>query len=488
MLLLLAACTGAPADDADTSDDSGADTAEDTDSVDDTGDTDARVGSVADASASVAGDEGFAVGNVMVFAGDDDGDGRDEIVVGASFLGRTCLWRGAAATGALAYDALETCWTPETNRDYAGTAIDAGRDVTGDGVPDLLVGAIANDEGAQEAGKAYVVAGPYAGGALADAELQLLGEAALDYAGTTVALLGDIDGDGEGDLLVGAPAHTSGGSGAGRAYIVRGPREPGTWELADSWATVTGEGPFELLHGAPAAGDGVGSVACAAGDVNGDGLDDVLLGVNGNELGGNDAGAAAIFYGPVGEGDHPLAEADQLWIGEEALQYVGDAVSAAGDLDGDGLDDVLVSGATNGPGTVWVLATPGVSGTVAISAATVRFEGETLGDLAGSANAGAGDTNGDGWRDVVLGAYGRDVAGLEAGAAYVAIGPFPAGVYALADAHRAWFGRGQADQAGRAVAGGGDANGDGRADVLVGAPYADIGGAYGGEVYLFFGE
>jgi hypothetical protein len=488
MLLILLACTGAPANDAPKPDDTG-DTGPDT-APDDTG-AGPVVGSVADADAILYGASSDAVGNAVAFAGDDDGDGYDAVVVGAAFPGRTCLWRGPLAPGSHDFAALETCWAPEGARDYAGQAVDGGRDVTGDGVPDLLVGAIANGEVGPLAGKVYVIAGPYVGGSLADAELQLLGESDSDYAGTAVVLLGDIDGDGGGDLLVGAPSNDAGGSGAGRAYLVRGPMEPGTWSVGDAWATFTGEGPSALRHGAPAAGDGVGSVACAAGDMNGDGLADLVLGANGNELGGNDAGVAAIFFGPVGEGDHPLQDADQLWIGEVPLQFVGDAVAAAGDLDGDGLADVLVSGEMEGPGTVWVVSGPGLSGTNPIGAATMRFEGEAILNFAGAATAGAGDTDGDGWSDVLIGAYGRDRSAMdgeeEAGAAYLLRGPFAPGVFDLRDADQAWHGHAPGDEAGRAVAGGGDLDGDGRGDVVVAAPYSDSGGAFGGEVYAFFG-
>ncbi len=490
MLLLLLACTGTPADDKPGPDESADTAAVDTGDTGDTGE-EPGVGSVEEANAIISGAAAYAVGNAVAFAGDDDGDGHDAALIGASFLGRTCLFRGPIAPGGAALEDADACWLPENDRDYAGQALDGGRDVTGDGVPDFIVGAIANDELGPEAGKAYVVAGPYTGGALADAPLHLLGESKSDYAGTSVALLGDVDGDGGGDLLVGAPANEGGGSGAGRVYLLRGPMEPGTWGLGEAWATITGEGPM-LLHGAPAEGDGVGSVACAAGDVDGDGLADVLLGANGNELGGNDAGAAAIFLGPVGEGDHALAEADRLWIGDAPLQYVGDAVAAAGDLDGDGLDDVLVSGDTNGPGTVWVVAgsDAGAGGATSIGATAIRFEGENVGDLAGAAAAGAGDTDGDGWRDLVVGAYGRDVGDdADVGAAYLVRGPFAPGVNSLGSAARAWYGRGPSDNAGRAVAGGGDLDGDALGDLLVGAPYADTqgdaGGAFGGEVYLF---
>jgi hypothetical protein len=490
VLLFLLACDGGPdtpdpKDDTGTVGDSG-----DTGTPDDTGAAPSTA--LGDAYATVHGSESYAVGNAVAFAGDDDGEGRDAAVIAASFYGSVCLVRGPPAPGPTHFDATDLCWTPEVDRDYAGTALDGGRDVTGDGVPDVLVGAIANDEVGPEAGKAYVLAGPHLGGSLADATAHLLGESKGDYAGTTTVLLGDIDGDGQGDLLVGAPSNEGGGSGAGRAYLFRGPVSAGTWGLGQAWATITGEGPAAELageppHGAPAAGDGVGSVACAAGDFDGDGLADLFLGANGNELGGSDAGAGALFLGPLGEGDHALADADQLWIGASDLQYVGDQAAGPGDLDNDGLTDLMLSGDTNGAGTIWLIHGPGVAGTTRVDALPTRLEGEAVGDLAGAYMAPAGDVDGDGWRDMLISAYANDAAGEDAGAVYLVRGPVSEGVTPLSDAAWAWRGRDQADQAGRAVAGGGDLDGDARPDVLVGAPYADHDGAYAGEAYLLLG-
>ena len=491
LVSLLAGCAGnGDAPKPDTADD----TADTVDS-DDTGDTAVAPTdvSLADAPASLYGAESYAVGNALAFAGDDDGDGYDAAVVAASFLGTTCLVRGPVPAGPRLYDEADLCWLPEATRDYAGAAVAGGRDVTGDGVPDVLLGAIANDEIGPEGGKAYVLAGPHVGGTLADAWGQFVGEAKGDYAGTSVALLGDVDGDGAGDLLVGAPANDAGGSGGGRVYIVRGPVDDGVFALGESWTVITGEGPAFAdaaappPHGAPAAGDGVGSVAVGAGDINGDGLADVLLGANGNELGGADAGAAAVFLGPVGQGARRLDEADQLWIGASASQYVGDQAAGPGDLDGDGLDDLLVSSDTNFEGYTWVIPGPGVAGTSPIADAPTRLVGEVVGDLAGAALAGAGDTDGDGHRDVLVGAYANGAAGDDAGAVYLVRGPFVPGVVALGGADRVWRGRGPVDQAGRALDGGGDLDADGLADVLIGAPYADFGAPYGGEVYFLFG-
>lgn len=466
-MLLLLACTGVKAPDSGDRLDTGAPPS---------------VRTLADADAIVYGAESDAAGNAVTFGGDDDGDGKDTLVVAASFLGQVCALR--APSGEVPIATAEVCWTPETSRDYAGTSVEGGQDATGDGVPDLLIGAIANDEVGPEAGKVYLLPGPYTSGAMGDAPVQLTGEAKGDYFGTSLAFLGDVDGDGAADLAIGAPANITGGAGGGRAYVYRGPLAVGTSGADTAWATITGIGTTKaVFHGAPAAGDGVGSVLAGPGDVDGDGLADLWIGANGNEEGGNDAGLAALFLGPIGEGDHALADADLRWIGESDQQFVGDSVAGPGDLDGDGRADLVTTSDTNASGTTWVFfgGAIGTSGT--ISDADLRIDGELTGDLAGAAVKGAGDTDGDGSLDLLIGAYGRDLSGSESGAAYVVPGPFAAGTLSLADIEP-WAGRTGADEAGRAVAGGGDMDGDGRTDVLIGAPFADSYAIYGGEAYL----
>ena len=151
-----------------------------------------------------------------------------------------------------------------------------------------------------------------------------------DHSGYISGLGGDVDGDGYDDVFIGAPQNDFGGSNAGAAYLLYGPVEAGAG-LVDAEATIVGE----------AVEDWAGYSISHAGDLNGDGSGDVLIGAYGNDAGGSNAGAAYILCGPV-FGAVDLATADAKLVGEEAEDYAGINVSSAGDVDADGYDDVLV--------------------------------------------------------------------------------------------------------------------------------------------------
>ncbi|MDP2316282.1 MAG: FG-GAP-like repeat-containing protein [Pseudomonadota bacterium] len=362
----------------------------------------------------------------------------------------------------------------------------------GDGAGDLLVGAIGESTQGASAGAVYLLAEPTIGGArlLTEARTTLFGEDEGDYAGSGVAFVGDVDGDGAADLLVGASSNAAFGAGGGRLYLLRGPIPTGDVLLSDAGTTISGIGVegSPPPHGAPVQGDGVGVAFDGVGDFDGDGLEDLAVGANGSDRRGLDAGAFAIFLGPVADGSLTVDDADQLYLSDSDYQYAGDSVAAAGDLDGDGLADVLVGGNSEGPGTTWILAGPGVPGTSTLSDVPTSLEGEADFDYAGAFTARGGDLDGDGWADVIVGAYGSDTVAPDAGTVYLAFGPFGEGAHALADIARRWVGEQDGDSAGRAVAGGVDADGDGLDDVLIGAPYGDAGGDFGGQAYLVLSE
>ncbi|MDP2308965.1 MAG: integrin alpha [Pseudomonadota bacterium] len=478
-LCVLAGCAGSGdgKDSGETADTGATDTDTDTG-----GDTDTRPGrdlSLGAAYATIVGSESSATGTTVSMT-------PGAAVVSAPFGGTACSFALPLAAGAHALDA-GACLVQEADLDYPGWALDATGDANGDGVSDLLLGAVGSDELGPDAGKAYLVYGPLpaAAGSLATAPVSWLGEARLDYAGSAVAF-SDVDGDGDSDVLVGAQANAAGGVGGGRVYLFRAPVEGGAYGLGEAAVTITGLGPAPEAppHGAPSVGDGAGSVLAGAGDFDGDGMEDVLIGANGADDLAFDGGAAALFLGPIADGDHALREADRLWVGGTEGLYVGDSVARAGDVDGDGYGDVILGGDSQGPGTVWLVHGPGTVGTLDIESAETSFVGEVAGNLAGAYTAPAGDVDGDGWADLLIGAYGVDLSDYNEGAAYLVRGPFAAGTILLADSVTRWVGPGDGAVAGSAVAGGADVDGDGLPDLLVGARYSSTGGDFAGEAYL----
>jgi hypothetical protein len=297
-------------------------------------------------------------------------------------------------------------------------------------------------------------------------QLAPAGAAAGDDLGWSVAGARDVNGDGYADFIVGAPYNDVGGTNAGRAYIYYG--GPG----ADAVPDV-------VLTGA-AATDQFGISVAGAGDVNGDGYADVIVGAHQNDAGGTDAGRAYVYFG----GPSMDATADVTLTGAAASDYFGGAVAGAGDANGDGYADVIVGARTNdGGGTDAGRAYVYLGGPSMDATADVVLTGAAASDYFGVAVAGAGDVNGDGYADVIAGARANDGGGTDAGRAYVYYGG--SSMDAVADV--ILTGEAAGDNFGGAVAGAGDVSGDGYADVIVGARLNDAGGTDAGRAYVFLG-
>ena len=298
-----------------------------------------------------------------------------------------------------------------------------------------------------------------------DCAVKLTGEITNDRAGSSVASAGDVNGDGYDDILVGAPNNTPrlADKDHGSAYLVLGSSTGiSDMSLASADAKLTGE----PLHGQ------AGTSVSTAGDTNGDGYDDILIGAPG-------VAAYLVLGSSTGISDMSLSSADAILTGGYTL------VSDAGDVNNDGYDDILIE--TDGVYLVLGSST-GISD-MNLSSADATLAGEHADDWAGSSFSAAGDANGDGYDDVLVGAPYEKTGGLDAGAAYLVLSS-SSGIsdMSLSGADAKLTGEFAGDHAGDSVASAGDVNNDGYADILVGAWAADTGGTRAGAAYLVLGS
>jgi len=422
-------------------------------------------------------------GASVSLGGDVDGDGLDDALVGASRHDADGLSKGAAylmagdVVGEVSASEAMAIYIGEADHDRAGSAVAIVGDTNGDGFDDFVVGAFAEDAGGTEAGAAYLILGPASGEmSLGDADAKFIGEVGDDRAGLVVAAAGDTDGDGNADFYVGAPGYDGGSAEVGASYLLRGPIS------ADSDLSFAA-----VRYIGTESGEGAGAALANAGDFDGDGLDDALIGAPNATEGGSYVGAVYLVLGQVGTGTIGLDQADVRWHGINGGDQAGYSVSTAGDQNDDGFADILIGapgndsgGAGSGAafivfgGTSFLCDDGELCSSMPLADADATLIGERGDDFAGGAVDGGGDVNGDLIPDVVIGSRTEDATDSDAGAAYVMFGPL-SGTTDLSESMAKILGAGAGDWTGAAVSMSGDLNGDGFSDVLIGAPQLDAG-------------
>lgn len=400
-------------------------------------------GDVSLAGQALVGPEGSQTGGSLAGVGDTDGDGLDEVLIGADELGVAYLLSGPQSPGPIA--PVATLTGPAG----AGRSVAGAGDVDGDGYADVLIG------GGSEEGDAWLAYGPLTGTVtLLDGWRGRSG----DGSGLTVAGPGDLTGDGRGDLLVAAPRSARG---AGTIWLLPADAGPGSFTDAAA-ATLTGATPQGFA----------GYAMDSAGDFDGDGHRDLIVGAWGAD---GFTGEVALVLGPL-TADRSLADADLRLAGVTAWDLAGFSVAGAGDVTGDGRDDVIVGaygvdGADYSVGAAYVLAGGRMRGRT-LDAAVARLVGVTGSDNTGWSVAGAGDVNGDGVPDLLVGATGLDAGVGEGGGGWLFYGPVT-GSQTVREAGVRILGESTNSGTGHALDGAGDTDGDGMADVLIGAPGSD---------------
>jgi hypothetical protein len=429
-------------------------------------------------------------------AGDVNGDGYADVIVGAwlqnagaSDSGNIFVYHGGAQ-GIVDGNPATAAAQLESNQGGAdfGISVAGAGDVNADGFGDVIVGAPFYDSGA-DGGAAFVFHGGPSGilgGGPGTAASELESDQADAEFGERVAGAGDVNGDGYADVIVGARFYDAGQTNEGAAFVFLG----GASGVASASAAAAAT-QIEGNQNAARLGHGVAS----AGDVNGDGYADVIVGASNYDSGVN-GGAAFVFQGgPSGIADGSPASASAQLVSDQAGSMLGLGVAGAGDVNGDGYADVIVGGphydAGDGPfeGAAFVFY-GGASGIADgdPSSAGAQLESNQGGSWFGFSVDGAGDVNGDGYGDVIVGAFLYAAGEANEGAAFVFLG----GVGGIADGNPATANaRLESNLPGGElgiVAGAGDVNGDGYADVIVGAPAYANGEVAEGSAFVFPGS
>ncbi|MDZ8082582.1 MAG: hypothetical protein RMX35_26395 [Nostoc sp. DcaGUA01] len=467
-------------------------------------------------------------GSSVSDAGDVNGDGFDDLIIGASGAdpngsqsGQSYVVFGKSTgfSSSLNLSDLNGANGFAINGiavdDNSGNSVSGAGDVNGDGFDDLIIGASGADPNGSQSGQSYVVFGKSTGFSsslnLSDLNgangFAINGIAADDISGLSVSGAGDVNHDGFDDLIIGAPYADNF---SGQSYVVFG-KSTG-FSPSINLSTLNGINGF-AINGINEVGDISGGSVSDAGDINGDGIDDLIIGASNASPNGFSSGQSYVVFGKTTAFSASLNLSTLNGTngfainGIKAGDFSGSPVSSAGDINGDGIDDLIIGaisfkndGTTFASGQSYVVfgKSTGFSASLNLSDlnGTNGFTINGIGadDFIYFSVSGAGDVNGDGFDDLIIGTVKNiDPNGIRSGQSFLVFGKgtgFSPSIN-LSDLNGtngfAINGIMPFDNSGKSVSAAGDVNNDGFDDLIIGAPGAESNGSQSGQSYVLFG-
>jgi hypothetical protein len=437
-----------------------------------------------------------STGLYVAGAGDVNNDGFDDFLIGApdAPTGKAYLFFGQSLHSDIDLSQADIIFSGKQENDQCSVVSSAG-DINGDGFADVLLSAKYADTNGDDSGESYLILGREQNSKLnsglrgtrstGTADALFIGASSGDYSGRSVATAGDVNGDGIDDILIGAYRANSE---AGETYLIYG-----SSSLTENFDLTNANVTFSGI----ADTDWSGFPSVSAGDMNNDGFDDILIAAKKANPNGNDSGETYLIYGGTSlAANISLSNADATFTGKAENDSSGQSIASAGDVNGDGFDDILIgaynadpNGASSGENYLILGASTRHSGAINLSNADMTLAGKNSGDRSGYSVSGAGDANGDGYEDILIGAYAAQPNGSSSGESYLIYGQAttPA-TMDLSSADVTFIGNAADDRSGFSLAFAGDVNKDGFDDILISSYFSSTTATNAGESYLIYGR